>query len=48
MEWSFVTKVFSGDINFLNQILTDDVIENINSVGDSRLTILRNMKKIVA
>ncbi len=46
IEWSLVTKVFSGDIEFLNHILTDDVIENINSVGDSRLTSLRNLKKV--
>lgn len=46
IEWSLITKVFSGDIGFLNNILTDDVIKNINSVGDSRLTSLKNLKKV--
>jgi len=45
-HWSLVTKVFSGDKEFLNQILTDDVIEKINSVGDSRLTSLKNLKEV--
>lgn len=44
--WSLVTKVFSGDIEFLQHILTDEVIENIYSVGDSRLTSLKNLKKV--
>ena len=45
-EWSLVTKVFSGDKAFLKKILTDDVIENINSIGDSRLTSLKNLREI--
>jgi len=46
IEWSLVTKVFSGDKEFLKQILTDDVIEKISSVGDSRLTSLKNLKEV--
>jgi len=46
IEWSFITKVFSGDLEFLENILTDDVIKDINSVGDSRLTSLKNLKKV--
>lgn len=46
IEWSLVTKVFSGDKTFLKTILTKDVIENINSVGDSRLTSLRNLRAV--
>lgn len=46
IEWSLITKVFSGDIEFLENILTEDVIKNINSVGDSRLTSLKNLKKV--
>ena len=38
IEWSLITKVFSGDKEFLKHVLTDDVIQEINSVGDSRLT----------
>jgi predicted amino acid racemase len=44
--WSLITKVFSGDKEFLKNILTDDVIEKINSVGDSRLTSLKNLKLV--
>lgn len=43
--WSLVTKVFSGDKIFLKNILTDEVIEHIYSVGDSRLTSLINLKE---
>lgn len=46
IEWSLVTKVFSGDKTFLKTILTKDVIENVNSVGDSRLTSLRNLRAV--
>jgi len=46
IEWSLITKVFSGDQTFLQTILTADVIEKINSVGDSRLTSLRNLRKV--
>lgn len=45
-EWSLVTKVFSGDEAFLEEILSDDVIEDISSVGDSRLTSLKNLRKV--
>lgn len=46
IKWSLVTKVFSGDVDFLRQILTEEVIENIGSVGDSRLTSLKNLKAV--
>jgi predicted amino acid racemase len=46
IEWSLVTKVFSGDKVFLKKVLTDKVISKVNSVGDSRLTSLRNLKTI--
>ncbi len=46
IEWSLITKVFSGDKEFLEHILTEDVIEKINSVGDSRLTSLKNLKAV--
>lgn len=44
--WSLITKVFSGDKEFLKNLLTDDVIENIQSIGDSRLTSLKNLKEV--
>ncbi|OCK44000.1 hypothetical protein BA195_04720 [Tenacibaculum soleae] len=46
IEWSLVTKVFSGDKTFLKRVLTPDVTEKINSVGDSRLTSLRNIRTV--
>lgn len=46
VEWSLVTKVFSGDVGFLENVLTEDVLEDINSVGDSRLSSLKNLKKV--
>ncbi len=46
IHWSLITKVFSGDKDFLRHVLTDDVIEKINSVGDSRLTSLKNLKEV--
>lgn len=46
IKWSLITKVFSGDKEFLQQVLTPNVIDKINSVGDSRLTSLRNLKEV--
>jgi predicted amino acid racemase len=46
IKWSLVTKVFSGDLDFLQHVLTDDVIDKIDSVGDSRLTSLKNLKTV--
>ncbi len=46
IHWSLITKVFSGDKDFLKNILTEDVIDKINSVGDSRLTSLKNLKAV--
>lgn len=44
--WSLVTKVFSGDKEFLKNVLTEDVIKNIDSVGDSRLSSLKNLREV--
>ncbi len=46
IQWSLITKVFSGDQQFLKNVLTDDVIAKINSVGDSRLTSIKNLKEV--
>jgi ornithine racemase len=46
IHWSLVTKVFSGDIGFLENVLTEDVLKDIHSVGDSRLSSLKNLKKV--
>ncbi len=46
IQWSLITKVFSGDKNFLENVLTPEIIQHINSVGDSRLTSLKNLKEV--
>lgn len=46
IHWSLITKVFSGDKEFLKHVLTDDVIEKVYSIGDSRLTSLKNLKEV--
>lgn len=46
IHWSLITKVFSGDMDFLRRILTPDVIEHVNSIGDSRLTSLKNLREV--
>lgn len=45
-RWSLITKVFSGDKEFMKQILTPDIIEDIQSVGDSRLSSLKRLKEL--
>lgn len=45
IHWSLITKVFSGNMEFLKHVLTDDVVHEIYTVGDSRLTSLKNLKK---
>ncbi len=46
IHWSLITKVFSGDKEFLKHVLTPDTIEKIDSVGDSRITSLKNLKEV--
>lgn len=46
IRWSLITKVFSGDIDFLKNVLTEEIIQEINSIGDSRLTSLKNLKTL--
>ncbi|MEP5255013.1 MAG: alanine racemase [Winogradskyella arenosi] len=46
IEWSLVTKVFSGDDTFIKTILTKDLIENIKSVSDSKLESLKKLKAV--
>lgn len=44
--WSLVTKVFSGDLDLLNVILHEDVLRDIHSIGDSRLSSVKNLKEV--
>lgn len=46
IKWSLITKVFSGDKEFMQQILTPDIIEGIHSVGDSRLSSLKTLREV--
>ena len=46
IQWSLITKVFSGDKEFLRQLLSPDVVKCLHSVGDSRLTSLKNLKEV--
>src|SRR6056297_936684 len=46
IEWSLVSKVLSGDKQFIRKILTDDVISKLHSVGESRLSSLKTIKEI--
>jgi len=46
IQWSLVSKVLSGDISFLKRILIDDIVNRLHSVGDSRLSSLKTIKKL--
>ena len=46
VQWSLVSKVLSGDLSFLKNILTDDIVNRLHSVGDSRLSSLKTIKKL--
>ncbi|HDJ33103.1 MAG TPA: alanine/ornithine racemase family PLP-dependent enzyme [Bacteroidetes bacterium] len=45
-HWSLVTKVLSGDHDFLEKLLSDELMEGIHSIGDSRLSSLKMIKKV--
>lgn len=45
-EWSLITKVFSGDNDLLTRILIPEVLKDIHSIGDSRLSSLKKLKSI--
>lgn len=46
IKWSLITKVFSGDKEFMKQLLTPDIIKDIHSVGDSRLSSIKRLKEL--
>jgi len=46
IQWSLVSKVLSGDEEFLKKILREDVVQRLHSIGESRLSSLKNIKKI--
>jgi predicted amino acid racemase len=46
IAWSLVTKIFSGDNEFIKQVLTDEIIQKIHSIGDSRISSLKNLRAV--
>ncbi|MCR9173559.1 MAG: alanine racemase [bacterium] len=46
IQWSLITKVFSGDEAFLEHVLDEETISKIDTVGDSRLTSLKNLRSV--
>lgn len=46
IHWSLITKVFSGDKEFMSKVLTADIVKDLHSVGDSRLSSLKNLKEL--
>jgi ornithine racemase len=46
IEWSLITKVLSGHRKTLEKILLNDEIKKVHSIGESRLTNLKQIKEI--
>ncbi|MCD4828015.1 MAG: alanine racemase [Candidatus Cloacimonetes bacterium] len=46
MEWSLIVKVISGHNELLGKILSNPIIKEVHSIGDSRLSNLRIIKRI--
>jgi len=44
--WTLITKILSGNKVILDKILNNQAMDRLHSVGDSRLTNLRNIKQI--
>lgn len=47
IQWSLIVKILSGHKDVLHEILSHPIIkETIHSIGDSRLSNLRNVKRV--
>ncbi len=46
IQWSLITKMLSGNETVLKAILESDAIHRLHSIGDSRLTGIKVIKKI--
>lgn len=46
IQWSLISKVFSGDKEFIENVFTPEVIQYVDSIGDSRLTSLKNLREV--
>jgi predicted amino acid racemase len=44
IQWTLVTKILCGNKEVLKEILSDDSIKNIHSIGDSRMSSLKTIK----
>lgn len=46
IQWSLIVKILSGNEAVLEKVLRDPVIEELHSIGDTRLSNLRKIRKI--
>ncbi len=46
IEWSLITKILSGNEAVLRALIESDAIKRLHSVGDSRLSGIKEIKKI--
>ncbi len=46
ISWTLVTKILSGNKEILKEILISDIIKQTHSIGDSRISNLKAIKKI--
>jgi len=46
IQWSLITKVLCGNKAILKEILRDEVVQNLHSIGESRLSSLKVIKAI--
>lgn len=46
IQWSLISKVFSGDTEFIEKVFTPEVLPYVDSIGDSRLTSLKNLREV--
>lgn len=46
ITWTLVTKILSGHKDVLSEILKSDVIKRTHSIGDSRISNLKTIKRI--
>ena len=46
IQWSLISKVFSGDTDFIAKVFTPEAIPYVDSIGDSRLTSLKNLRAV--
>ena len=46
IHWTLVSKILCGDKAILQEIIDDPVIKNTHSVGDSRMSSLKTIKKM--